>query len=189
MSEKLILPIYIFSDISIPSDWKDKILDKDFPEEKIQNVMSQGKLSREKAIYSLLKCGGVEENAIYYWTFMKYNLKFPEPEKGIESIISIPNMLECGVFCANARPVVLTTNAKEYYGVSKIEDMVGKNVGVFRRAKDEFGNYETPYVHYLQKGTIEEIICPWRFDMAEVVVRTGEELTQPIKIERICIDW
>ena len=129
------------------------------------------------------------KKAIDYWNCIKYNLKFPEPEKGIESIVSIPSMDECGVFCTTARPVVLTTNAKEYYGVSKIEDMVGKNVGVFRRVKDELGNYETPYVYYLQKGTIDKIECPWRFDMATVVVRTGEKLSEPIKIQRICIDW
>ena len=98
-------------------------------------------------------------------------------------------MNECHILCANARPVVLTTNAKEYYGVSEIEDMVGKKVGVFRRVKDELGNYEIPYVYYLQKGTIDKIEFPWRFEMATVIIRKGEKLSQPLKIERICIDW
>ena len=67
--------------------------------------------------------------------------------------------------------------------------MVGKKVGVFRRVKDEFGNYEIPYVYYLQKGTIDKIEFTQRFEMATVIIRKGEKLSQPLKIERICIDW
>ena len=189
MSESLVIPIYNYSDCSLPCDWEEQITNTDYDEGSIREVMSRGELSREKAIYALFKSDGNEEKAIDYWSCIKYNLKYPEPEKGIESIISIPSMDECGVFYTTARPVVLTTNAKEYYGVSKIEDMVGKEVGVFRRVKDELGNYETPHVYHLQKGTIDKIDFPWRFDMATVVVRTGKKLSSPIKIERICIDW
>ena len=112
MSETLILPIYNYSDISLPYDWEEQITNTNYDEDSIQKVMSRGELSRDKAIYSLFKSNGKEERAIDYWSYIKYNLKFPEPKKSIESIISIPCIDECPILCANARPVVLTTNAK-----------------------------------------------------------------------------
>ena len=189
MSEKIILPIYNYSNISLPHDWKDKIINLNFPEEDIFKVISQSKVSREKAIYSLMKSEGNCEYAFTYLEHIKYELKFAQPEKGIETIISIPSLDESRIFCFSARPIILTTNAKKHYGVNKIEDMVGKNVSIFRRVKDEFGNYETPHVYHLQKGIIEKIKCPWRYDMADIVIQTEDKISQSINITRICIDW
>ena len=72
-----------------------------------------------------------------------------------------------------------------------MEDIIGKPVVVFRRKKDEGGNYITPTTYYLQKATIKKFNYLGRFDMAEADIidtSTGEE-TESLRIQRICIDW
>ena len=42
MSETLILPIYNYSDISLPYDWEEQITNTNYDEDSIQKVMSRG---------------------------------------------------------------------------------------------------------------------------------------------------
>ena len=80
--------------------------------------------------------------------------------------------------------------AAEHYGVEKLEDLIEKNVCVFRRFRDEHDEYEMPFKFYLQKATIVEFIRTFQLNMAEAVIRSeGETETEAVKIQRVCIDW
>jgi len=120
-----------------------------------------------------------------------YPITDPIDKRGIQCIIGVPSMKESGIYSLNGKPVILSNTASEHYGIEKLEDIIGKPVVVFRRKKDEGGNYITPTTYYLQKATIKKFNYLGRFDMAEadiIETSTGKE-TESLRIQRICIDW
>ena len=152
-------------------------------------------ISREKAIYALTKCRrkyGEEVNLIQkaeiFCYNLKYDLKFKSPEKGIQSLIGIQSLADSYIWAENARPVHLSDTAREHYGVSTLEEMIGKQVSVFRRCKDESGNYETPYKYYLQKAKLMGLEYTHCLNMATAKVKTTKGF-EPVNITRVCIDW
>ena len=164
-------------------------------QEDIELIIKEIKCTRSQAVISLRKNNGDFINAIMEFTitgFSKgYNITDSIDKRGIQCIIGVPSMDESGIYSLNGKPVLLSMTASEHYGIEKLEDMVGKPVVVFRRKKDEAGEYVTPTTYYLQKATIKKFNCLGRFDMAEadiIETSTGKE-TKSLRIQRICIDW
>jgi hypothetical protein len=164
-------------------------------QEDIKLVMAQATCSRSQAVKSLRKNSGDLINALMDFTIIQNERAYPitEPidKRGIQCIIGVPSMKESGIYSLNGKPVILSNTTAEHYGIEKLEDIIGKPVVVFRRKKDEGGNYITPTTYYLQKATIKKFNYLGRFDMAEadiIETSTGEE-TESLRIQRICIDW
>ena len=192
MTQQLPPPFMIFDNLSYPSGYESGIDEKKCIEQDIESVIYCCSVSREKAIYALIKYGNEVQKAIIYCIGMRYELKFEAPEKGIYSIIGIPTMNECGIWSENGRPVMLADIAKKHYGndVKTLEDLEGKNVCVFRRFRDERDLYELPHKYYLQKAKIVKFTNTLRLDMAAVIIKSeGETQNEEIKIQRVCIDW
>ena len=148
-------------------------------ESDIVKLVENLQISREKAIYALSKCVEVfdKREDIYerakMWCFnLKYELKFPPPEKGIKSIFGIQSMTESKIWSENGRPVYLSKTASLHYGVERLEDMINKSVLVFRRFQDEKGGYEIPYKYYNQKAKIVGIKYTFCLNMATIEIET-----------------
>tara|TARA_Y200000002_G_C22655861_1_gene653436 strand:+ start:72 stop:674 length:603 start_codon:yes stop_codon:yes gene_type:complete len=152
-------------------------------------------ISREKAIYALTHCRrnyGEEvklvQKAKLFCYNLKYDLKFKAPEKGIESIFGIQSLADSDIWSETGRPTFISNTASQHYGVETLEEIIGKSIGVFRRYKDESGNYETPYKYYLQKAKLVGLEYTYCLNMATAKVET-EKGVEPVNITRVCIDW
>ena len=161
----------------------------------IEDLVKEFDISREKAIYALSvimrECkekSNILAQARILCYSLKYDLKFKPPKEGIETIIGIQSMLECNIFSENGRPVHLSDTASKHYGVSTLEEIIGKSVLIFRRFKDENGEYELPNEYYLQKTKLVGLQYTFCLNMAtaEIETDTGKE---PVRIQRVCIDW
>jgi hypothetical protein len=160
----------------------------DIYDSQIENIITSTRCKRSKAIKYFIKNQYNLNSTILEICSKKYNLKFSPPEKGIYTIIGLPSMEESGIFSINGKYVLLSNLAAEVYGVKKLEEMVNKPIFVFRRFKKENGDYETPYVYYLQKATILELYNLDRLDTSDAKIEyDGSE--EMVSLQRICIDW
>ena len=184
-----------YDKLSFPPITKEVMDEKSCLSTEIDILEKEFGVTREKAIYALTvsrrNCeeeSDVLEQAKILCYSLKYDLKFKPPKEGIETIIGIQTMSECNIFSENGRPLFLSKTASEHYGVSTLEEMIGKSILIFRRSKDEKGHYEFPYKYHLQKGKligIENIFC---LNMANAKIETDSG-KETVRIERICIDW
>ena len=124
-------------------------------------------------------------NAMEY----KFPLKFPNPPNDIVSIIGVPTTDECRIFSLGGKPVFISKLAASHYGVSSLDKLVNKSVLVFRRFKDESGNYEEPWRWHTYNVTLLSFKRTGRLDGAYAIVKNEDGTTEDIAIERICIDW
>ena len=187
---------YIHYDtLSYPPLTEEVLDEKSCLSSEIETLVKEFDISREKAIYTLTVIGreckeksNVLHQARMLCYSLKYDLKFKPPKEGIETIMGIQNMAECNIWSENGRPVYLSKTASKHYGVSTLEEMIGKSVLIFRRYKDEKGDYETPYKYYLQKAKIVGLEHTFCLNMANAEIETATG-TEPVKIQRVCIDW
>ena len=93
------------------------------------------------------------------------------------------------IFSENGRPVLISDQAAEHYQVESLEHLIGRKVRIFRRFKTPSGHYEYPNRMYLQKGILMELKDTYSLSQATAIVLCDGEASEPIKIERICIDW
>ena len=119
----------------------------------------------------------------------RYPLKYPNPEKDILSIIGIPTMEECRIFSQGGKPVFISDLAANHYGVSSMDELIGKPAMIFRRFKDASGNYEEPWRWHTYRITINSFRGLGRLDMAQATTVDDKGLEEEIIIPRICIDW
>lgn len=187
---------YIHYDkLSYPPLTKEVLDEKSCLPTDIEDLVKEFGVSREKAIYALSvimreykEKSNILTQARMLCYSLKYDLKFKPPKEGIKSIIGIQTMAQCDIWAENGRPVHLSNTAREHYGVSTLEEMIGKQIMVFRRFKDESGNYETPYKYYLQKGKLVGLEYTFSLNLATAKVET-EKGVEPINFTRVCIDW
>lgn len=118
-----------------------------------------------------------------------FPLKYPNPEKDIITIVGIPTIDECRIFSQGGKPVFISDIAANHYGVSSLEELIGKSVTVFRRFRDEHNNYEEPWRWHAYRTTIKSFSGLGRLDMAIATTENDNGLIENILIHRICIDW
>lgn len=119
----------------------------------------------------------------------RYPLKYPNPEKEIISVVGIPTLEECRIFSQGGKPVFISDIASLHYGVSYLNDLVGKSVAVFRRFRDMENKYEEPWRWHTYRVTIKDFANLGRLDMATATTEDKNGLKESILIHRICIDW
>jgi hypothetical protein len=123
-----------------------------------------------------------------YTKDQNYTFKYDPPEKGLISIVTIPSLCDCNIFASNARPAILAKEAMEHYKVDDIEDMVGKDIYIVRRNKNEDGSYEEPYKFIWKKGTIVNLGGLYRFDSSFVNVKFHDgDYDEELRLTRACI--
>lgn len=118
----------------------------------------------------------------------KYPLKYKH-ENDIVSIIGIPTMEECRIFSQGGKPVLISKLAAIHYNVSSLNELIDKTALVFRRVKDDNGNYEEPWRWHTYKVIIKSFKDLQRLDSAYVTVENANNSIEDINIQRICIDW
>ena len=190
MSQSFPESIRNYSSLCFPFQWKEELEKESIEmlnEPEIESFMNLMDCTREKAIYALKE----SENDSFKAKMMLYNLqfelKFPT-EKEFISIIGIPLMDECKIWSINGRPVSISKEAAGYYQVKSLEEMIGKDVRIFRRFKLENGSYEKPEKYHGQKAKIISLDSLFRLDSASVNVKT-EEGVENVRLKRVCIDW
>jgi len=127
--------------------------------------------------------------AIFNTLRHQFPLKFPNPKRDIFSIIGIPTMDECRIFSQGGKPVFISEIAANHYGVSYLDELIGKPAMIFRRFKDEQNKYEEPWRWHTYPVTIKGFSCLGRLDMAMATTEDANGLVEEILIHRICIDW
>jgi hypothetical protein len=108
----------------------------------------------------------------------------------LECIFAYQSIGESGCFSIDGRPLTLTDKAKKHYGVSNYEEMIGKQIYIPRRKKDQTGNYIDPSVWYLQKSTIKELIdLDYGINYAATIVENIDgTIKESVRINRICLE-
>ena len=119
----------------------------------------------------------------------QYPLKYPNPEKKIISIIGIPTLDECRIFSQGGKPVFISEIAAKHYGVSSLEELIGKPVMVFRRFRDENNKYEEPWRWHVYRVIVKRFNGLGRLDTGIAVTQDDKDNLENILIHRICIDW
>ena len=115
----------------------------------------------------------------------KYELKYDIVEKEIISIIGIPTLDESKIWSLNGN-MFFSKEASEYYGISNLEDLYGKEVVIFRRFKLPNGDYEMPEKYHCQKATFLEGKELHRLDSAYATISVdGKE--EDVNLQRVCI--
>ena len=182
-------PIKDYTALSYPIDMEEIIMGSTFPEVDIQEVMKiKDGVSYNSAIYALKQCKGDVAKAKMICLHKDYHLKFALPEEGVYSIGGVQTMDECNIFSVTGRPYVISNRAVEHYKVTTIEDLIGKQVGIFRRWKLPSGKYQTPYKYYIQKGILKKLDCTHTMFMASAIVEYEDGgLSRPLSIDRIVI--
>ena len=109
----------------------------------------------------------------------------------LECIFAYQSIGESGCFSIGGRPLTLTDKAKNHYGVSNYEEMIGKTISFPRRKKDLTGNYIEPSEWYLQKSTIKELVdLDYGINYATATVENTEDgvIKERVRINRICLE-
>lgn len=184
-----------YHSLSYPPLTKDVLEEDSCLPTDVEKLVKSLDISRERAIYALTisrkNCGKDEdifEKAKLLCCYLKYELKIKAPEKGIESIIGIQSLADSNVWSETGRPTFISNTASQHYGVDTLEEMIGKQVIIFRRFQNEEGFYETPYKYYLQKAKLVGLEYTYCLNMATAKVET-EKGVEPVRIQRVCIDW
>jgi hypothetical protein len=128
---------------------------------------------------------------IYSDDFYKQYFKERCPERGLVSIVGVPSMMECRIFCVHKRPAMLSNEACNHYNIRTFSDLGNKTVLVFRRERDEYGNYKDPIEFCWHRYRILEFNNTFSIDQAYIKVQNVKtlEIDDEIKIQRACIDW
>ena len=181
--------------LSYPPLTKEVLDEKSCLPTDIENLVKEFGVSKEKAIYALTlvmrECkekSKIFDQAGQLCRSLIYDLKFKPPKEGIESIIGTQTSGQCNIYAKNGRPVYLSKSASEHYGVSTLEEMIGKSVMIFRKSKDANGHYELPYKYHLHKGKLVGLEYTFMLNMATAKVET-EKGVEHINFSRVCIDW
>jgi hypothetical protein len=119
----------------------------------------------------------------------RYPLKYPNPKKDILSVIGIPSTEECRIFSQGGKPVFITEIAAYHYGVTSLQELIGKSVMIFRRYRTENDEYEKPWKWHTYRVTINDFKNLGRLDFATVITEDTNGLVENIVIHRVCIDW
>ena len=127
--------------------------------------------------------------AVYSKMEQTFPLKYPNPEKEIISIIGIQTIDVCRIYSQGGKPVFISEIASLHYGVSNLNELVGKPVSIFRRFRNKENNHETPWRWHTYKATINSFANLGRLDMATATTEDKNGLIELIVIHRICIDW
>ena len=189
MTDSHPIPYKNFSSASYPHDLEKQVEGLEFPEADIKTLERSFFKSREQILFSLKEANGDVNEAKFFCVSKKYILKEELPEEGALSIIGIQSMDESKIFSETGIPVFISDQAAEHYQVESLEQMIGKKVRIFRRNRTAFGYIEYPNRMYLQEGILMELKDTYSLSQATATVFCDGELSEPIKIERICIDW
>ena len=187
MTQSFPSPLKNYSLMSYPHDIEHQIKGLEFPEESIKGLQDYfcKPKAKEQIIYALMKSGGNVKEAWLFSIPIKYMLKEALPEKGVITIGGIQTMSGYA-----EGPVLISDRAAEHYKVEKIEELIGKNVQVFRRFRFPDGRYEWPNKMYLQKGILRELLDETELMCAGAIIQCDDgSFSVPLRLDRICIDW
>ena len=93
-----------------------------------------------------------------YLSLETYSKEYTKLESDLECIFAYQSIDESNCFSIGWRPLTLTDKAKDHYGVSNYEEMIGKQIYIHRRKKHQTGSYIDPSEWYLQKSIIKELV-------------------------------